>query len=278
MSKAGASPNPEGAAAGLPPFSPWLWERFARFLGFYFKRKFSAVRIAADSPPDVPAEGPVIVCSNHPSWWDPITLLLIAYHVFPERRCYGPIDAKALESYPSLGRLGLFGVDKSSRRSLRDFLRTCDAILSEPGTAIGLTAQGEFRDARDRPIELEPGIGHLLRRHPDAALIPIALEYPFWNESAPEALIRIGPTIPGDPSRAGRSADELRDEAAAALTACMDRLAELAMTRDPAHFERLIEGRKGAGGPYDAFRRLWAWMRGKRFDPSHEAAGRKEEP
>ena len=277
MSKDGSSPTSTGAAAALPPFSPWLWERFARFLGFYFKRKFNAVRLAADSPRDIPSSGPIIVCSNHPSWWDPITLLLIAYHVFPERRCYGPIDAQALEAYPSLGRLGLFGVDKSSPKSLRQFLRTCDAILCQPSTAIGLTAQGEFRDARDRPIELEPGIGHLLKRHPDAALIPIALEYPFWNESAPETLIRIGPTIPGDPSRTEHSPDELRDEAAAALTACMDRLAELAQTRDPGNFRLLLEGRKGAGGPYDAFRRLWAWMRGKRFDPSHEAAGRKEE-
>jgi 1-acyl-sn-glycerol-3-phosphate acyltransferase len=264
-------------AGALPPFSPWLWERFARFLGFYFRRKFNAVRIAADAPVAIPDQGPIIVCSNHPSWWDPITLLLVAYHCFPERRCYGPIDAQALESYPTLGRLGLFGVDRSSRRSLKQFLETCDAILAQPGTAIGLTAQGEFRDARDRPIELEAGIGHLLKRHPDAALIPIALEYPFWNESAPEALIRIGPPLPGDPRRAERSADDLRDEAAEALTACMDRLAELARSRDPSHFRQLIEGRKGAGGAYDVFRRLWAWVRGKRFDASHASAGRREE-
>ena len=34
-----------------------------------------------------------------------------------------------------------------------------------------------------RPIRLRPGIAHLAAMVPDVMLVPLAIEYVFWNES-----------------------------------------------------------------------------------------------
>jgi hypothetical protein len=97
----------------------------------------------------------------------------------------------------------------------------------------------------------------------------MAVEYPFWNERLPEALVAFGPAIP-----IAGAAHAATDEAwtavlEAALEAAQDRLAEAAMSRDPARFTTLISGRVGVGFAYDTVRRARAWLRGERFDASH---------
>jgi hypothetical protein len=57
---------------------------------------------------------------------------------------------------------------------------------------------------------------------------------------------------------------------AAALEATHDRLVADAITRDPARFETLVQGREGMGGVYQTWRRIGALLRGQRFDPRHD--------
>ena len=57
-----------------------------------------------------------------------------------------------------------------------------------------------------------------------------------------------------------------------ALTTTLDELNAETMSRDPAKFVSLLNGRTGVGGMYDRWRRLQSWFRGKHFDPSHAAA------
>jgi hypothetical protein len=44
----------------------------------------------------------------------------------------------------------------------------------------------------------------------------------------------------------------------------------LAIGRDPAAFETLLDGRAGVGGWYDLWRRLMFWRRGQKFAGRHE--------
>jgi len=98
--------------------------------------------------------------------------------------------------------------------------------------------------------------------------VPMAVEYPFWNERLPEALVAFGPVLrPTDAP--GRSADEWTAILARELEATQDRLAAAAQTRDPAAFTTLLSGRVGVGFVYDAVRRAGAWLRGERFDAAH---------
>ncbi len=55
-----------------------------------------------------------------------------------------------------------------------------------------ITAEGAFTDHRARPVALRPGLAHLARQVPGAVILPLALDYTFWNESRPEALLRFG--------------------------------------------------------------------------------------
>ena len=247
---------------------------FGNWLEGYFARNFDAVRTASPGAPD-DRGGPLLVYSNHPSWWDPIHFLLLARFTFPKRRMFGPFDAEALKKYSFFGRIGGFGIDTSSRRGAADFLRTSLAILEVPDATLWITAQGEFADPRSRPLSLQPGLAHLARRLEGGFVVPLAVEYPFWNESRPEALSLFGEPIPlgKDPDR---SVEEWNQHLSTSLEQTMDRLATLASRRSAEGFDTLVLGRTGVGGVYDAWRRFKALASGRRFDPSHQGGRAKQ--
>ena len=253
-----------GVLSQRSPLLVWL---FGWYLRWFFHRKFHAVRIARDGMPQVPSGRPLILYCNHPSWWDPATLLLLQAKLFPGRQGYGPIDAKALGQYGLLARMGVFGVPLDDKTGPAIFLRTSLAVLRLPRGILVVTAEGRFTDPRTRPISLRPGLAHVARLVPDALILPLALEYPFWNESKPEALLRFGAPVqapPGGDIAAWTRALE------SALTDTMDALAAQSVTRQPGLFHTLQGGGAGVGGIYDLWRRLRAAMAGRRFDPSHE--------
>ena len=104
-------------------------------------------------------------------------------------------------------------------------------------------------------------------------MLPVALEYTFWTERTPEALIRFGePLQVAD--YPGLSGKEWLKRIEASLTENLDLLNAEAMSRDPAKFTPLLTGKSGVGGPYDLWRRFRSWLRGEKFDPSHDAGTR----
>jgi 1-acyl-sn-glycerol-3-phosphate acyltransferase len=243
---------------------------FSLYLRWFFSRNFHAVRLARAGVPADPAGRPVIVCSNHPGWWDPAMYILIMSVLWPHRIGFGPMDAAALRKYQVLRRMGVFGIDPDTRQGAAMFLRTGLRILSNPKAVMFITAQGAFTDPRLRPIRLRPGIAHLARRVPDAVILPLALEYPFWNERKPEALAYFGPPVEAAP---GLGVDAWTSLLQDALAQAADALAAASSTRNPALFHELLRGRAGVGGIYDLWRYANAALRGKRFDPSHEGHG-----
>jgi 1-acyl-sn-glycerol-3-phosphate acyltransferase len=250
-------------------YSPRLARGFAYWLRGYFRRNFDAVRTSLEGAPPDDDRGPLIVYTNHPSWWDPIHFLLLARAVMPGRRMFGPFDAAALAKYKMFRRLGAFGIDRSTRRGAAEFLATSRAILADPGNTLWITAQGEFSDPRRRPVVLQPGLAHLVRGLDRGRVLPLAVEYPFWNERRPEALSRFGPPLE-IAAESGRKTEDLNDHLADCLAATMDALAEESATRDPHRFRTLLLGRAGVGGIYDLARRGTAWVRGRPFDSAHE--------
>lgn len=254
---------------GLPPFSTVRFRWFMTYVRWYVRRHFHAVRVLRDSAPVADGQ-PVLVYTNHPGWWDPLMFLLVAGRVFPGRLNYGPIDARALGRYRFFERIGFIGIDPRSRAGARRFLAMAKASLCRTDTVFWVTSQGEFADPRTRPVRIRPGVAHAVAAQRAGLVVPMALEYPFWNESLPEALIAFGD--PFDlremPRRNPRSWQESLESA---LTKTQNTLAEAAMTRSTEPFDSVIAGRVGVGGVYDGVRRLAAWFEGRRFDPSHAA-------
>ncbi len=217
----------------------------------------------------MPGDAPLVVFANHPSWWDGIAVMLLSRRLFPDQEVFVPMEARALARYPFMRRIGVFGIETDSPRGAATFLREAKEVLSRPGRALWVNAPGRFSDARERPVPVAPGVVHLPEIAPGAVFLPLALEYPFWTERKAEMLAGFGPPIPGAELLAlGRVARAAR--LSDALAAVMDRLAADAVARDPARFETLLQGREGMGGAYQAWSRLRAALRGRRFDPRHE--------
>jgi hypothetical protein len=211
---------------------------------------------------------PLLVCLNHPSWWDPLVTLYLSQRFFGSRRQYAPIATAGLEKYKFFERLGFFSIDPATRAGAARFLSLGEAVLSLPDGGLWVTVQGEFTDVRRRPITMAPGVGHLAHRAGRFCMLPLALEYSFWNERYPEAFACFGSAVMVENGRDRRPA-EWTDLFSSALISTQDLLSECVERRDASAFEPLIEGNAGVGGVYDLWRAAEARLRGKRWQPEH---------
>ncbi|RME75451.1 MAG: glycerol acyltransferase [Planctomycetota bacterium] len=246
---------------------------FAIYVRRYLRRHFAAVRLQRAGPGRSLARHhePTIVVVNHPSWWDPLTGLAIGRHLFPRCAHFAPIDARALARYPFLERLGLFGVEPGPFPGAARFLQSAVAIAETSGAVLWVTAQGTFRDVRERPLVLETGAAHVARRVGRGRFLPLALEYTFWDQRLPEALACVGDPIPFASLALDRPR-KVTEVLAARLEETLDRLADAAQSRDATRFETILAGRTGVGGVYDAWRRARALLAGRRFEPAHQVS------
>ncbi len=245
----------------------WIFRRVVRR---YFRRHFRAVMVQ-EVEALRQATGPLIVYANHSSWWDPMGAVLLAEVALPGRRHYAPIDAAALKKYPILRRIGMFPVEMSSARGAAMFLRTSQAIL-EAGGVLWITPQGRFADARETLV-FKPGLGALAVRVPEVRLVPLAIEYTFWDERMPETLLRLGKPVKASE---GASSERATAELEAALAEAMAELKVSAMGRDAAAFEPLLSGQRGTGGVYGLVRRMRSWVSRAPVELDHTVRGREQ--
>lgn len=257
--------------ADLPRRVEWRVRLFTRYFRRWMGKNFHAVRLSRSGPaPD--ADGrPLLVVLNHPSWWDPLMGMVLA-ESFAGYRHFVPIDARALRQYRLFEPLGFFGVEQSAEGAIA-FLRTASRVLSQPRHAVWVTVQGQFSDPRRRPVDVRPGVGHLLRRLNGATLVPLAIEYPFWHERFPEALAHFGPPVEVRDGKS-RGAEEWAELVRLSLTQALDDLAAAAVTQDPSRFEPLVGGKVGVGGVYDWWRWLVSKVSGRPFAGGHAEAVR----
>lgn len=246
--------------------SPILLFLFGWYLRWCFHRRFHAIRLSIAGQPQAAPGMKLVIYSNHPSWWDPALFIVLAAKLFPERVSYGPMEARQLRRYGLLRRMGVFGIEPSSARGAAEFLQVSRRVLENPRGILWVTAEGQFKDPRERPVSLRSGIAHLARHVPGVVFLPLAIEYSFWDESRPEALVRFGLPITAGPQR---DVPELTSLLGAGLSAAMDELARESMTRDPTLFLPLVRGANGVGGIYDLWRRARAWSSGRAFDAAH---------
>lgn len=252
----------------IPQISPLTLRFFRRVVRRYFRQHFRAVGVQGAAGLRS-LTGPIIIYGNHSSWWDPMVVVLLGEKLLPERRHYVPMDAQALEQYPILKKLGVFPVEMATTRGAVKFLSMAEAILNEGGV-LWVTPQGRFADSRDFPLSFKPGLGALALRMPAVPLVPLALEYPFWNERLPESLLHFGNPLHVTPDQPTAGATR---ELENALTASMMELQTAAMARDPSAFETILTGNRGTGGSYGLIRRMTALLQGRRPTLDHTERG-----
>ena len=266
------APYRESQSVSVPRTSRWLVWLFSRYVFRYMRRSFHAVRVARAGKPESLPDVPIIAYINHPSWWDPLFCIVLAKKLFPERTHYAPMDLGALKRYKFFQRLGFFGVVPKSSRGARSLLTIGEAILKHNHSMLWITPQGCFADTRERPVSFRPGLGYLVHHAGCCALLPIALEYPFWEERFPEALARCGTVVSKDKADK-TSFKEWTLRLQQQLESVQNDLAADSLRRNRAAFDVLLSGRAGVGGPYDMWRAIKAKLRGDTFRAEHGEYG-----
>lgn len=253
--------------------SPLLFRWFVGYSRRHVRRHFRALRLSMKGPApgaELLGDGPLVVLMNHPSWWDALVGLILTEQL-PDRAHFAPMDAGPLRSFRFFKRLGFFGIEPGTIRGAARFLRVSEGILSRPGSSLWITAQGTFVDARERPVSIRSGIAHLAARLQSGHVLPLAVEYTFWDERYPEALAAFGApiAIQGGPSNVREWKRLLEVE----LEAAQDRLARDARAREPERFQAVLRGRGGVGGVYGAWLRLRALFAGGSTDTALPGRG-----
>ncbi len=242
-----------------PRISQPVLRFFRHIVRRYFRRHFHAVWLRGHehfAALSSSASGPLIVYANHSSWWDPMTSTLLAAECMPNRQHFAPMDAAALQRYGILKHIGIFPIEPNTTRGAAHFLRMGQTILKSGGV-LWVTPQGGFADPRERPLVFKPGLATLAARGAPCTLLPLAIEYPFWNERLPECLLSFGDPIL---VTAADAVEEVQDRARLALESAMDSLKEAALRRHPAGFTTLARGTLGPGGFYALGHRLKALL------------------
>jgi len=241
---------------------------FELYLRWFLRRHFHGLRLSHGERFPQSVTGPMIVYLNHPSWWDPLTCIMVSRRFLPKADHYAPMDEAALERYGFFAKLGLFPVEMNTTRGALQFLRYSQQILSTPNSVLWLTPEGHFTDPRQRPPVFKEGLATLITRIPSATLIPLAIEYTFWDERLPEVLVNCG--IPIHASDSDKYTPVQSSATLAnALAATQNELAQLAIARSSTHFESLLTGGAGVGAFYDLWQRTRSASRGKAYEPEH---------
>lgn len=246
---------------------------FNRIFTRRLKKQFHALRIL-NPPTEEQRKQQTIICYiNHPSWNDPMVASFIHHHYFDQHAAFAPIDQQALDKYAFMKKIGLYGVDHGNAAAMRRFLRTSQAILSQAyPLTLWITAQGEFADARVRPLKLQPGLGALLARNFQSLqplVLPVALEYTFGIEKLPEIYINFGSPVEAPDDNHIHDAKAWTQACECALQSTQDQLAETVINRDKDQCKTLLGGSTGIGGWYESWQKMKCALQGKKFDPSH---------
>jgi 1-acyl-sn-glycerol-3-phosphate acyltransferase len=257
----------------LPHVATWQLRLFARYCGYYLRRHFHRLHLLEHWPVEGLGDSPLLICLNHPSWWDPIVAVYLSQHLFAKRRHYGPIAAAAIGKYKFFERLGFFPIAPATREGAFRFLQIGRAALCTPACTLWVTAQGQFEDVRVRPVRFQTGVGHLARTSSPFVMLPLALEYSFWRERTPEAFACFGePVVVADGQ--SKSALDWTRTFALAVENTQNALAERVKSGDESQFHELLSGTAGVGGVYDMWRAAKSYARGKRFRAEHGLGSR----
>ena len=253
-----------------PRVSQRLVRLFTRYSRGYVRRHFHGVRLlkshglAADF-----RRLPAVVFLNHASWWDPLICLHLAAEYFPNRTSYAPIEANALQKYRFLAKLGFFGIDTSSARGAATFLRNACSVLESPERMLWVTPQGKFTDVRTRPLSFRGGLASIAGRVGPTVLLPMAVEYTFWEERSPEVLIAFGNPLFTQQHANSCGVSDWESALEHTLQDAQDALAEASQRRNADEWEVLFRGASGTAAIYDLWRQARAAIRREGFTPEH---------
>jgi 1-acyl-sn-glycerol-3-phosphate acyltransferase len=174
-----------------PLFDAW----FARHVRGRFARSFETVRVRGlEALRAATRETPMLVVSNHTSWWDPLATLLVSHAIGTDG--YALMDAKNLRRLPFFARVGGFGVDLTDATDGAAAIRYAAKLLDRPGRLVWIFPQGTERPITARPLGFMGGSAAIARVARRARVVPIALRYELGATERPTLHVAIGDALP----------------------------------------------------------------------------------
>ncbi len=153
-------------------------------------------------------EAPLLVVSNHTSWWDPLVAMHVSTHLLGTDG-YAMMDAKNLRRLPFFALVGAFGVDLDKPADGALVMRYAARLLDEPGKLVWVYPQGQERPITERPLGFRPGSAEIARVSRKARAVPVGLRYEFGGQERPTLWISFGEPVAADrDTTKGRVAQE----------------------------------------------------------------------
>ncbi len=200
---------------------------FSRHARGRIRRSFSSVRVhGLERVRALSAEAPVLVVSNHTSWWDPLFAIYLCsreLHV----DAHAMMDAKNLRRLPFFGLVGAFGVDLDDPADGARAIRYASKLLDRPKRVVWIFAQGSERPITERPLVFRGGTAEIARVARTSRVVPVGLRYELGGDERPVAWISFGPALGYE-----RDVVRGRDAQTAAATAELDRIDDAVCTAD----------------------------------------------
>jgi 1-acyl-sn-glycerol-3-phosphate acyltransferase len=238
--------HPERSAWFLKLTRPYVRRRLSRGLDGFYADGVQQARDAARGQP-------LILVANHVGWWD--SFLVVALDEALGTEGYALMDAESVRRLPFFARLGALPLDRSGASTSRAGLRAAAAKLDGPRRALWIFPQGHHRPAHLRPLGFLGGVTLLARMVPEAAVVPIAIQYVWGEQPAPAAWAHLGTPIPAadaDAARLERAVEDGLGRIDAAVAGNERAFAPLVKPRVKSPEQgigaRLLGGRKGDDG------------------------------
>jgi 1-acyl-sn-glycerol-3-phosphate acyltransferase len=161
----------------------------------------------------ISAEAPLLVVSNHTSWWDPLVILHASQHLLAADG-HALMDAKNLRRLPFFALVGAFGVDLESPMDGMVAMKYAGRLLDRPGRLVWVFPQGMERPTTERPLGFRAGAAAIARVAHRAVTVPAALRYEFAGTERPVLYLSFGePLAAARDLEVGRVAQEAAVEA-----------------------------------------------------------------
>ena len=146
-------------------------------------------------PPRIPPENGLLITPNHFSWWDGFFIYKLLFPM-KSRRVNLMMLEKQLRRYWYFRHLGAYSIDPGHPKSVMNSLLYTSGLLNDPAQLAVVYPQGEIETYYKRPLNLKPGLTHILKNtNRDVTVLPIYFRIEYFEKRKPDLWFGYGEPI-----------------------------------------------------------------------------------
>jgi len=176
-------------------YSGLAWKAFGLAFGPRMKLGVRDIRVAG-IPDRLPGHLPLLLVSNHTSWWDGFILRPVQQLVRPDGALHIIMKEEELSKRPFLRSLGGVGFEPESVSSFRALLRDLrQERQRDPASSVLFFPQGRIWPSYRRPLGFLGGVRLVAEALAPTIVLPMGLHLENGKHPAPTAFVSFGTPI-----------------------------------------------------------------------------------